>query len=287
MRTFIVYTLALLTVFTACEKQARIDVPYDGDKIVINSFIQPDSPVYIRVTKSDPVAVVNDLYFKELDKAQVALLANGEPFSTLRRQVINGRGYFVSDKPARAGLRYTVTAASTGLDPVSASDTIPMQPDISELYAQKGGNQIRFTLKDPGISSYYRMRVYRADSINGALHILKDTPRVEYRLDPSFNDSFTDIIQNAYYLDIVVDNERITGRTVSFLLQTRYAITSNYLLVEVSGLTNGAYLYLRSRDAQQRDSINVGMPTKVYSNVENGYGIVAGIHTKRLVTKVK
>jgi hypothetical protein len=286
MRAFIVYTLGLVFMLAACERQAPINVPYEGDKIVLNTFIQPDSPVYIRVTKSEPVAA-QELDFKELEQAQVSLLGNGEPFAKLRRQVINGRGYFVSDRLARQGLRYTVTAAATGLTAVSASDTIPPQPAISDLYAQKDGNQIRFTLKDPGASSYYRIRVYRADSSGGALHIPRDTPQLEYRLDPSFNDSFADIIRNAYYRDIVIDNQRIAGKTVAFLLQTRYMISSKYLMLEVSSLTQGAFRYLRTRDAQQADSIALGPPVKVYSNVENGYGIVAGINTKRISVKVK
>ncbi len=46
------WMLLLMVAATACEKVVEMDVPYDGDRIVVNSFIQPDSAVYIRVTRS-------------------------------------------------------------------------------------------------------------------------------------------------------------------------------------------------------------------------------------------
>lgn len=289
MRIIVVCTLGLVLLMTACEQKASLDLPYEGDKIVLNSFIQADSPVYIRVTQSQPAAVINDLGFKELPNASVTLSENGQPFGPLYWQVINGRGYFVSANRAKPGRHYSITAAAMGLTSVSGSDTMPGQPDISDLFAQKTGNRVRFTLKDPeGIENFYRIRLYRADSVNGVITAVQ---KLEYRLDPAFSNNFADIIGDTYYKDVMINDERIEGKTVQFVLQTREQVTYAHLIAEVSGLTEGGFRYLQSLNNQvenSQDSANVlGPPVKVYSNIQNGYGIVAGIYAKRVSCRVE
>lgn len=289
MRFIIVYAIGLVLLLAACDKKARLDLPYEGDKIVLNTFMLADSVAYIRVTKSQPVVSSNDPEFTELADAQVTILENGQPFSAVHRQVINGRGYFVSDTAIRPGKIYTVTAAATGLTAVTATDSIPGQPEASGLFAQKTSSQVYFTLKDPGnVINYYRIHIYAADSTDGAIRPLS---RIEYRMDPSFNNNFADIISDAFYEDLVVKDERISGKSIVFVLQTSLPITYKYMVAEVVGLTEPGYRYLKSVDDQQDDNQDDGgflaQPVKVYSNVTNGYGIVAGMYAKRITCKVK
>ncbi|HEY0610967.1 MAG TPA: DUF4249 domain-containing protein [Chitinophaga sp.] len=288
MRIIIAGVLAFIFLFTACEKRANVDLPYDGDKIVVNTFIQADSPVYIRVTQSQPATVINDLAFKELAQAQVTLLENGQPFAPLNWEVIGGRGYFVSAIPARPGKRYAITVAATGLTAVSGSDTIPTQPDIRDLSARKTGNSVRFTLADPGREkNYYRVRIYRADTVNGAL---SPTEKLQFRVDPSLSNNFGDLMSDTYYRDVILNDDRINGKALQLVLQTASDVNFDHLIAEVCALTEGGYKYLRSANSQMenQDSSNVlGQAVKVYSNIQNGYGIVAGIYAKRISCKVE
>ena len=288
MRFITVYAIGLVMLLTACDKKARLNLPYEGDKIVLNTFMLVDSVAYIRVTKSEPVVSSNDPEFTELTNAQVTILENGRPFSAVHRKVINGRGYFVSDSVIKPGKIYMVTAAATGLTAVSATDSIPAQPEVSGLFAQKTASQLNFTLKDPGnVINYYRIHIYAADSTDGAIRPLS---RIAYRLDPSFNNNFADIISDAYYEDLVVKDERISGKSIVFVLQTSLPVTYKYMIAEVVGLTEQGYRYLKSLDDQQdnqEDDSFLSQPVKVYSNVTNGYGIVAGMYAKRIYCKVK
>lgn len=288
MRFIIVYAIGLVLMLTACDKKARLDLPYEGDKIVLNTFLLADSVAYIRVTKSEPVVSSNDPEFTELTDAQVTILENGLPFSAVHRKVINGRGYFVSDTAIRPGKIYTVTAAATGLTAVTATDSIPAQPEVSGLFAQKTASQVYFTLKDPGnVINYYRIHIYTADSTDGAIRSLS---RIKYRLDPSFNNNFADIISDAYYEDLVVKDERISGKSIVFVLQTSLPVTDKYMIAEIVGLTEPGYRYLKNLDDQQdnqEEGSFLAQPVKVYSNVANGYGIVAGMYSKRITCKVK
>ncbi|WP_298735861.1 DUF4249 domain-containing protein [uncultured Chitinophaga sp.] len=289
MRIIIAGIIAGIILLTACEKRANVELPYEGDKIVVNTMVQADSPVYVRVTQSQPATILNDLAFKELPQAHVTLLENGLPFASLSWQVIGGRGYFVSDIPAKPGKRYAVHVAATGLDPVYGSDTIPRQPDIRDLFARKTGNSVRLTLSDPGSEqNYYRVRIYRADSVNGEL---RPVEKLEFRVDPSLTNNFGDLMSDSYYEDVLLNDDRINGKALQLVLQTRFDVNFEYLIAEVCALTAGGYKYLRSVNNQEengQDGSNVlGQTISVYSNITNGYGIVAGIHAKQISCKVE
>ncbi len=125
-----------------------------------------------------------------------------------------------------------------------ATDSTPARPDIHDGSAQQAANRVLFTLRDNITEkNYYRIRVYNADTVNGVIIPIK-TDSVKFRLDPSFNNNFIDIIGNNYYSEVLLTDERINGKDVLFILQTSDQINASFLIVEVSGLTKGAYKYL-------------------------------------------
>lgn len=289
MRIFSFYAILMIILITACQKESRIPIPYDGDKIVLNSLIQPDSLIYIRVSKSKPVKEYGNLKFPELPGAEITVQENGKTMPAPEWRVINGKGYYVSQGVARAGAQYTVNVSYPGLTSVVATDSTPASPDIRDASAQKTSNRVKFSLKDNAAEkNYYRIRVYNADIVNGEMVPLKyDT--VKIRLDPSFNNNFIDIIGNAYYSEVLLTDERINGKDVGFVLQTSTEITASHMIVEVSGLTRGAYRYLDGTYSQRlEDRLDFSLdPVNIYSNVENGYGILGGVNAKRLSFSVE
>lgn len=284
MRPFIIVAILCMIIFAACSKESRIAIPYDGDKIVLNTLIQPDSLVYIRVTGSKPVREYQNLKFPELKNAAVTIYEDGKTMPTPEWKVINGKGYFVTQMAARAGSEYRITVSYSGLASVTATDSTPQRPEIRDGAAQKLGNRVRFTLKDNiNEKNYYRIRVYNADTVNGIITPFKrDT--VKFRLDPSFNNNFADIIGNSYNSEVMLSDERISGKDVLFVLQTSKQVTASYMIVEVSNLTTGAFKYLDgTSDQRLEDGLDFTLnPEDIYSNVENGYGIVAGVNAGRL-----
>lgn len=289
MRSFSFYAILLIIVMAACEKESRMNIPYEGDKLVLNSLIQPDSVMYFRVTKSKPVKESGNLRFPELQGAVVTLQENGKTLPAPQWMMINGKGYYVSQGVARAGAAYTVKVSYTGLANVVAIDSTPAKPEIRDAFSQKTSNRVRFFLKDnAGEKNYYRIRVYNADTVNGVIVPLKQDT-VKFRLDPSYNNNFVDIIGNAYYSEVLVADERINGKDVPFVLQTSKEVTASHMIVEVSGLTRGAFKYLDGTYSQRlEDRLDFSIdPVNVYSNVENGYGIVAGVNAARLSFSVE
>ena len=281
MRICLFYVVLLVIACTGCEKESKIKIPYDGDKIVVNSFIQPDSLIYIRVTKSKPVREYGNLQFPELSNAIVTIFENGVALPAPHWQVINGRGYFVSESVAGAGKHYSISATAQEFDDVNASDSTPMRPVITNLVVQRAINRIRFTLSDNAAqNNYYRIRFFYADSINGVL-VKNKKDMFRSRLDPAFGDNFIDIINGDYYNEILISDERINGKDFEFVMQTEIQMQKDAnLIIEVSGLSKGAYKFLLATQTQRQDDETDFTldPVIIYSNVQNGYGIVAGVN---------
>lgn len=287
MKSYFVGAILLLMLSAGCERKEEIAFPYEGDKIVLTSFMQPDSLMYLRVTKSVRIGVSDSFNFSELQEARIRLLENNELMAPFTWKVINGRGYFVSAAPVKVDHRYTVQAEMTGFKSVVATDSLPRQPLAYRGHAQQGTKKIRFTLKDPGsITNYYRIRVYTASEPPAGKEAVPQTI-MPYRLDPVFSNNFLDRAVDSYYNTLVLEDERFNGRELVFVLEAQQSISAPYLVVEVSSLTITAFKYLKTLSLQQQDGGSIiTEPVFVYSNVENGHGVVAGINTRWVAFKV-
>jgi hypothetical protein len=138
-------------------------------------------------------------------------------------------------------------------------------------------------------TNYYRIRFYYIDSVNG-VPVRNKTDTVKCRLDPAFGDNLIDIIGNNYHSEILISDERINGKDIEFVMQTeKELIRESNMIVEVSGLSEGAYKYLLATSEQREDDeIDYILdPVNIYSNIQNGYGIVAGVNAKVLGFKVQ
>lgn len=277
--------LVIITIILciSCVKEARIELPYTGDKIVVNTLIQPDSLIYIRVTSSKGVTENGNLQFEELQAAEVSVWEDGVKLAPLEWKVINGLGYFVTANIAREGSEYGVRVASADLTTVFAGDSTPARPLISGGYAQRSLNRVRFTLQENvDTKDYYRMRIFNADLVDGVLVAnRKDT--VKFRLDPGLNINLPELITNEFKREYIISDDKINGTTIQFVLQTEKEIKSQHIMVELSALTPAAWRYMQSTSSLITSDGSVSLdPENVYSNVDNGYGIVAGINAARL-----
>ena len=142
--------ILLLLLLVSCVKESRIAIPYYGDKIVVNSLIQPDSLIYIRATMSKQATDASNLSFVELDSAQVTLQEDGITLPAPQLKVINGLRYFVSNSVAKTGSYYSIQVVNAGLTTVSGEDSTPVKPTISNGYAQRAAKKVKFTLLDDG-----------------------------------------------------------------------------------------------------------------------------------------
>lgn len=277
------YSIIFCVIFSACEKTVELDIPYEGDKLVVNSFIQPDSVVYLRITRSQPPGGSE---FPEVPGAKVELKAGAE-ILPVQWHIIGGKGYYVSTRPAKSGVEYNISVSAAGLDTVTAKDTLPRKPLLAEPFAQAGGNRVKFVMKDmPGVD-YYRFRLYKGAK-NGNGETIPAERRL-YRFDPSYNNSFTDMLTENYLESTLIADDRFDGRELTIVMQTKDVnVKDEILLLEVTGLSRSSWLYLKTLELQAANQGNILVdPSKVYTNVVKGYGILGGVNAARLEVTVK
>ena len=282
MKSAAVVILAAL-ILVACEKKVDIHIPYDGDKIVVNSLLQPDSVLYLRVTRSQPPGAS---VFPEIRDAAVTVKA-GDTRIPMQLQVINGKAWFVSQTAVSGLLRYQLEIAAAGLDTVRAMDTLPRRPLLSQPFAQPNGSRVKFLLKDAPGKDFYRFRLYACKK-NDAGKIVP-VSRLRYRFDPSYNNSFTDLITDSYLESNLIPDDRFDGREITVVMQTeKVSLPGDMIILEVTGLTWNSWQYLKTLELQNNNDGNfLEEPSRVHTNVAGGYGIFGGVNAAQLELEIK
>ena len=291
MRKRIIYIavacISSLAFFPSCEKDVNIDLPYEGNKIVINSFMMKDSLMYARVTTSTQIN--NRNIFPVPAGAKIDLYENDVFRETMATKNIYGVQYFVSSSKAISGKKYSLKASATGLDNAEGTDTVPQKPSFapSEFKQISTGNdqkaKLVININDPaGQKNYYRLRLYGADTNLSAAgpRLLVNKQHFHYfKVDNLANNNNFDIFGDYEYWQIYFTDDKFDGRNVSLTVNLSYFPSSFlYIAPELVHLSRDSYRYLQSRDNQFDNQDNpFTEAVVVYNNIKGGYGIVGGM----------
>jgi len=287
--------ISSLFFFPSCEKTVNIDLPYEGNKIVVNSFMMKDSLIYARLTNSSQLASRNN--FPIPAGAKIDLYEDDVFKETMTRRNIYNSEYFISMSKAISGKKYTLKASATGLDNAEGSDTIPQKPSFTpvEFKQTNTGNdekaKLVININDPaGQKNYYRLRLYRADTNTQSTgpRFRVDKQYYHYfKVDNLTNNNDFDIFGDFEYWQIYFTDDEFDGRNVSLTVNLNYFPSAiMYIAPELVHLSRDSYRYLQSRDNQFN---NVDNPfteaVVVYNNIKGGYGIVGGMADSNTVVR--
>ncbi len=302
MKTLIIIGLVITTTFlVSCERAVQVNIPYDGDKIVLNSIMLQDSNIYVQIFKT---AKLSRVYNSTTPTgAAVKLFENGIFVENLNLKNINGTNYFASLTKAKPNGNYTIKATANNLPPAEGQDVLPTKPlckGISNVYTPNNNNvgngynyKVQIKINDPANqTNYYAIKLHRADTNTaptGPRFIVDKNSRYYFTADvlnnaTSFGAIFGgDDDSEAYFTD-----ENFNGKDLTVSLNY-YNYNSNidkYVAVELVSLTPAAYRYLVSVKSQQNTQSNpFAEVTVVYNNIKDGYGIVAGTADSIMVVK--
>lgn len=296
--------LSYLLIFVAiamisCGKQrtVAIDIPYDGDKIVLNSIMTNDSIVYAHITKSASAKASIDS-LTELSGCTVDLYENNQLKETLAETLINGRRYYVSKSKTLSNRSYTLKASGGKLQGVEGTDQIPAKPGFSPLEFWKISNppdslkpyRMTIKIKDPaGEKNYYRLKIYSASYNTG-------TKRYTINKNSEISFSLDNFIDELVVFGVVSDNlsrtgfftdDTFNGQEITLNLSLRTASGERlYVAPELMALSKQAYLYFDSKKKQENNKDNpFSEAVIVYNNISGGYGIVGGMADSITVIK--
>ncbi len=280
----------------SCELVVDVDVPYEGDKIVLNAIQGPPGPWTVELTMSKYILDDRTANYDPITTADVTIYEeDGTSYS------LTGVGFYTIDKHPQEGSKYRIVARADGFRDVDAEMTVPRVVKIIDVEWDSTGvvqkpprpdlpppfnfNSYRIPIKvtftdPPGVKNFYAIMVY--------LHLVNsvtDPETQEIR-----KDSLTSVTRT--WIDdpaIAIEDDRkmrfsdnaFEGTTYTANMIAQLRETSNQELYRVDvvlvSLSEEYFRYEESREVStQNEGDPFAQPVQTYSNVNNGLGIFAG-----------
>lgn len=294
--------LAATAAMTSCEKT----LPYnDSDSktnnVVMNAVATAGTPFAVSITQSYPYTQVLNFDSGESDSlrygksaitsANATLTVNGS--QTYALQYDSQSLMYKSDYVPQDGDRLSISVSTTLWGSSSASATVPAVQPIEmvdySVYKTAAADSLKaditLRLNDPQGDNYYRLvtRTVRqtADGTLLASDVFTSSDELFY--DGSLNTGYGDWEP---YVSNVFDDHLFDGTQREVTLHVARAIGDGQvrsLYVELQSVSPELYFYLKSMQAYRiTNNYDYSENLYIYSNVDNGYGIVGGMAASRV-----
>jgi hypothetical protein len=281
--------LFLLLFLASCTKDLKknYNINYDGDKIVLNGYIDPSEGCIVKVSKSiSPSSDVSIQAFEVTD-ARVYLIEDGVVVTELKS---TGKGLFKSDGfTLKMGKKYAIKATAKALEPAeSEAVTLPDSAQISNLTLRKDSISrleelrifnFRLTDNQVGQRNYFRLNMTDQDGKMVSYSYLSNSNinTIECEFDgynnPSHSGGF------AYFSDKCFDSSFFVADFVA--KYDKYTRRSTGLSLELTTTSKEFFDYSKSI-RQPFDIFSAFIePQLLYTNIKNGYGVFYAQNAKR------
>ncbi|MGQ1786038.1 MULTISPECIES: DUF4249 domain-containing protein [unclassified Saccharicrinis] len=287
--------LFCLLLLVACEKKLDYQLTNQESQVVMYAFPMPDSTLKLHASYSTNVLTTSD--YKGIQGLKYKIAVNGT-------EVASGEYPFgekwlnLPEITSNTHENYIISYLLNDGTSIIGSTTIPQQVPIESLdtvstsYANKEGDDeemLRCTLKlnDPvSDENYYQVRVdYIQDVVSSpqsstieTIDFIKEDKVFLIRDDESV--LLTDVDFQGTFTDHLFNGQ---SYEVSFLIPEEYLNTNSELIpsrlvIHLYTLTPEYYQFLRSTIEEEafRD-YPIFEPVNVFTNINNGIGVVAGL----------
>jgi hypothetical protein len=285
------FSLLLCNFLTSCSKPVEIELPAHQSKIILNALINPSHSICILVSKSLPV---NSSEEPLISNAKLQLFEDG---NIIEEMALNSPGIYCSQIKPKLGSKYKIIAFVEGLEQAEAMDIIPNDIPINSLLlldsvgvANDPDNlsyysQIKLILPDPPNEvNFYEIKVYTTrQDFPGDIFV-----REVYTSDSSVNAEKYD---NVNYGNILFSDRYFDGKSYSLTIDFKLNKfeKADEVFLEFNHISYEYYKYHKSIRNHNKNKTGEfwtpSNPVDLYSNVKNGYGIIAGYSSQVYVLK--
>ncbi len=282
--------LVLIIAIISCESVVDIDLPKEAPKIVVNSFITPDSLVKINLSKSFGIFEELDVSYEFIsptnknnifiENAKIQLFDGSEVKNNFEYQ---GKGnYKLSDFKLDYDKEYKIVINAENYKTVSAVDKIPLPILIDSVKATKSSdsfvNNLEIFFEDKSkIKNYYLLFILKKRNYTIGDKIINETSVVYiYSNDLVFNNHFpfSDNDHKFFGQEAFFSDEIFDGKHYGLKVGVHNKLPLKIVLLSIS---ESMYKYFKSKKAQNDSKDNpFSEPVPVFNNIENGIGIFAG-----------
>lgn len=311
----LLYTLLLGVFLTSCYRKIDLDEYRTTPKIVINSVVSPDTVVMASITRTwfypDKKPYVN------LPHAHVELYINNQYIETMQWKTLNNPRnpdqpdtLFLSNTIPAEGDRIKIVASTPEYGTVTAEDIIPKKVPIKNAShtIKKGNGVYQGTISDyfeiyyevtfdefPEKNNYYLAKITQ---IKTGYYGYYET-EIDY-IDPVFKEQDAILDESMAFNGLekrggaLFTDQSINGQTYTLQIKetTAELDETEQRIISIYSLSESYFLYLLSLQKIAGSTLegglgNIGLaePLRVYSNVEEGTGILGGNqHSETTIT---
>ncbi len=305
----IYYLLSCLS-FYSCELVLDVDVPGYRPTMVMASAMNPDSTITVSLARDRFILDNAFLEFDGIQGANIQIFEGDVLFGTMTPIEVtdwNGNvqhGTYNLDRRPTAGRTYRVEASREGYETISATAEIPGERGTivstshrfleSEFFSTQVILDIE--ISDPVGKDYYQLRMweeYTTPYFDQELGEFQEDSLVTYRQELwMYSESivFEEYLQG----DNIFDDNLFDGRRYNLQFETNFLnyytfdeegnpSGNNYaVFIELRRLSEAYYNYLQTSILQDWvDGDPFAEPVQVYSNVENGRGVLGSYYAQQ------
>ncbi len=276
----IIPVFAALMLSFACTKVVDIPLPNEAPKIVISAYITEGDTIKALVSKSLPflnteaTPVVDSNFLVTLYKNDV-LLDTLQPKEIFIADNSNNKAYiFIAQKVATTNALYKIVAERNPLQTAFGIDAMPVKPELTKVTLDTDNKAVSFEIKNSGATDYYVFDCY-VQSADNPFFITLTTNQPNILVDGG-GGFLTLGSSTSTGIRFYLKHTGNMAKVFTFFYENPSVSTDNdSTFFRVSRVSENYYLHEVSKGTQDPIIPVFPEPAKLFTNVENGYGVVA------------
>lgn len=278
---YLILFISTLAFFVSCEKEIKLKEDEIEPRIVMNGLLTAGDTIRVQLSESR-----NVLYDQELPVITTGVVelfsSSGTSLGTFTHEA-NGVYAMHGVIPA-AGNSYRIDASFGTFKAVSASTDVPSTTNIASIDTAKQGDIMKYEIKfnDNGAETNYYAVTLKSISV-----IIDDFTGDTIMWEDTYYETAEIFTQNGY-ADVnglkwgqifLFSDASFNGQQCSFSAEQAISSDADTLLsvITVHSISESYYKYKVSLEKyQQTEGDPFAQPVQVFSNVENGFGVLGG-----------
>ncbi len=290
MRNF--FLIFIIPVLLSCEYETEIDIPHSETKIAVSCFLIPQKDIEIYICQSIHIYDTKEI---PITDATVELYEENIKLETIAH---DENGFYRTVKQPQIGKNYSIEINVPNFEIIKANTSIPLPVKIDStrikrnIGTSKNGNslsyyQILVNIPNTNKTNYYE---YIFEALTDSINIFG-----QVNLGNSFSydaiimnegDIYTKFFSNSLYNNSHFNLNLYFEDPIDFFFgedTVKFTVSS-----QIYSLSKELYLYKKSLKKYNENQNNIwelNNPPAIYSNIENAYGIFAGLSFSNVISE--
>lgn len=280
---FLIVAAGLLLI-SSCEKE----IEYKGDNgdpvLVLNCIAENDSTIKVELTKSRFFLSSGNSDYT-ITSGAVITLVNQTSGQTYIQTVPDGDGLYVFPITALEGNSYTISASYPDFESVTSSMTVLYETPIVSVDTSSYSSSGQFFMKadvkwnDPSGTDFYVLKLSIVNTLSGLEFLNMPLGSNDQAMDEL---SASDFDGESFYPQLFFTDELFDGsqKTLEVRFPKSFTVPEpdDHYKFTLYRCTEATYKYLIStKKAEYAAGDFFSEPVKVFTNIENGYGIFGAL----------